>query len=113
MDVKVRKIPHCRWCAKPLRPNYQRVCSACGHKVAWHAFSRTSQQKTCSGGASWDKTAVPCSCERIWESFATAQDFRTLNDQNFPRQLKGYGKYDGGKFCTNDCALRWANKYAK
>jgi hypothetical protein len=37
---------------------------------------------------------------------------RAAHERQFPKQLTGYGKLDAGKFCTNDCALRWANKNA-
>jgi hypothetical protein len=106
----VRKVPHCRWCAKALRPNYQRQCVDCGHANFYHPLAGQAPPVICRSKG--------CNCTHTnpgWGSSSPehARARKEYERAYFPKVLTGYGKLDAGKFCTLDCGLRWANKYAK
>lgn len=105
------KGPECRWCGRALRPNYQRRCVDCGHAEFWHPMTGSSI-KTCRS------PQHECKCEQKEPGWAgdtpeKRVEWKGYKDRQFPKVRTGFGKWDGGKFCTFDCALQWANKYAK
>lgn len=102
--TKELKRPSCRWCGKQLKANYRRICAGCGHAAYLHSQMREGK---CAGA---DRN---CSCTKPqWNAALMVEDYKPYAEREFPKVLQGYGKYNGGKFCTLDCALRWANKYA-
>jgi hypothetical protein len=100
----------CLWCGRPLRPVYERQCVDCHHSMYVHPFG-TSQRKTCAQGL------AACGCtqpqiETIYSESERREKAILAQNAQFPKVLLGYGQLAGGKFDTQMCGLRWANKYA-
>jgi hypothetical protein len=90
--------PKCKWCAKPCRPVYELICQDCGHAAYWHLYNK---QTSCQDGK--------CPCRNIHYAF---NDSDTANPDRFKKTLQGFGLQAKSLFCTQDCAVRWALKYA-
>jgi hypothetical protein len=90
--------PKCLWCAKPCRPVYEHRCLDCGHPSYWHPYSKT---QSCHDGK--------CPCRNINYAFS---DSAVANKDRFTKVLEGFGLQAKSLFCTQGCAVRWAQKYA-
>jgi hypothetical protein len=103
----------CRWCHASLKPVYARLCIDCGHQVFWHAqpSQASSVKKNCS------PVQQTCVCTKPSPGWGgNTPEEKAYRDgyenEQFPKKLMGYGKDAHGMFCTLNCALRWAHKYA-
>lgn len=99
--------PACRWCARRLRPNYDRTCPTCNHPAGNHREQHSSRAG-CSG--EHYTAQAHCDCDRVY-NFSEMEKSEML--KRFPRVLRGFGIDGAGLFCTKDCAVRWAHKHAE